>query len=49
MTGLVPVVHVGPRSAGERFVAAARFQAGLTQQAAPALEIAEARLAEAAR
>ena len=32
MTGLVPVIHVGPRSTGERFVAAARLEAGLTQQ-----------------
>jgi transcriptional regulator with XRE-family HTH domain len=32
MTGLVPVIHVGPRSAGERFVAAGRLEAGLTQQ-----------------
>jgi putative transcriptional regulator len=32
MTGLVPVIHVGTRSAGERFVAAARLEAGLTQQ-----------------
>jgi hypothetical protein len=32
MTGLVPVIHVGPRPAGGRFAPAARLDAGLTQQ-----------------
>jgi putative transcriptional regulator len=32
MTGLVPVIHAAPRSAGEGFMTAARLEAGLTQQ-----------------